>query len=208
MEKTPGCRYQMSKFVPFGSLSNYFGVNVGIWCVHVPSGPLNLPKILIFPTNFNDFINPFGVTLGCLWGHFAHFGITSGPLFGHFGITLGNERLFGSLWDHFGVTFGMWGSVFKKHSFCPIHVNDLLYNSGVNLRSLRGHVEVLWAHEGDFGLLGKVFGRTLGHADDTHTHFAPNYINHCSLLTIICPDASPPPQWRGGPGSRLMLREA
>ena len=143
----------MTKFVPFGSFCNYFGVNVGIWCVHVPSGLLNLPKIHIFPTNLKDFINPFGVTLGCLWGHFAHFGITLGPLFGHFGATMGNERLFGSLWDHFGVNFGIWGSVFKKHSFCPIHVNDLLYSSGVNLRSLRGHVEVLWVYEGDFGSL-------------------------------------------------------
>ena len=88
MEKTPGCRYKMSKFVPFGSLCNYFGVSVGIWCAHVPPGTLAAAKIHIFPTNFNDFINPFGVTLGCLWGHFAHFGITSGPLFGHFGITL------------------------------------------------------------------------------------------------------------------------
>ena len=64
-------------------------------------------KYTFFQRTFNDFINPFGVTLGCLWGHFAHFGITLEALFGHFGITLGNERLFGSLWDHFGITFGM-----------------------------------------------------------------------------------------------------
>ena len=149
MEKTPGCRYKMSKFVPFGSLCNYFGVNVGIWCVHVPSGPLNLPKILIFPTNFNDFINPFGVTLGCLWGHFAHFGITSGPLFGHFGITLGNDRLFGSLWDHFGCE----GPFSKNTHSVQYMLMIFLYSSGVNLRSLRGHVEVLWVYGGDFGSL-------------------------------------------------------
>ena len=141
MEKTPGCRYKMSKFVPFGSLCNYFGVNVGIWCVHVPSGPLNLPKIQIFPTNFNDFINPFGVTLGCLWGHFAHFGITlDSPLVcegefsknthsvqymlmifytalvltcGHFGVTL---RYFGYMevtLDHSWVTLSPLGMHFE-----------------------------------------------------------------------------------------------
>ena len=127
MEKTPGCRYKMSKLVPFGSLCNYFGVNVGIWCVHVPSGPLNLPKIHIFPTNLNDFINPFGVTLGCLWGHFAHFGITLGPLWDHFGVTLG------SLWGH----FGQWKTLWVTLGICiadvceAIFINPSLWASSV-----------------------------------------------------------------------------
>ena len=62
----------------------------------------------------------------------------------------------GSL-GHFGITLESLlvceGPLSKKHSFCPIDVNDLLYNSGVNLRSLRGHVEVLWVYGGDLGSL-------------------------------------------------------
>ena len=47
--------------------------------------------------------------------------------------------------------------------------------------------------EDDFGLLGKVFGRALGHADDTHTHFAKTCVNLCSFLTIIWFKITPTP---------------
>ena len=35
------------------------------------SRALNLPKIHIFPMDFNDFVNPFGVTLTVFRGHFG-----------------------------------------------------------------------------------------------------------------------------------------
>ena len=35
------------------------------------SRALNLPKIHIFPMDFNDFVNPFGVTLPVFRGHFG-----------------------------------------------------------------------------------------------------------------------------------------
>ena len=112
-----------------------------------------MPRIHIFPTNLNDFINPFGVTLGCLWGHFAHFGITSGPLFGHFGITLGNEK--GSL-GHFGTTSEsplVCEGQFSKNThsvqymlmiFCTTLVSTCGH-FGVTLRYF-GYMEVTLAH--------------------------------------------------------------
>ena len=35
------------------------------------SRPLNLPKIHIFPMDFNDFVNPFGVILTVFRRHFG-----------------------------------------------------------------------------------------------------------------------------------------
>ena len=138
-KKTQSFNIKMSKVVPFGSLCTYFGVNVAIWCAHVPPGTLAAAKIHIFPTNFNDFINPFGVTLGCLWGHFAHFGITLGPLWDHFGVTLGS--LWDHFWDHFGVTLGsLWGHFGAT-------LGPLWDHFGVTLGSLWGHFgqwKTLW----------------------------------------------------------------
>ena len=44
-----------------------------LWC-HLGCMEVNFQKLLIFPMNFNDFIqvrNRRGVTLGSLWGHFG-----------------------------------------------------------------------------------------------------------------------------------------
>ena len=49
------------------------------------SGALNLPKIHIFPMDFNDFVNPFGVTLALFRSHFG-----------------GTLRTLGSIWAHEG----------------------------------------------------------------------------------------------------------
>ena len=35
------------------------------------SRALNLPKIHIFPMDFNDFVNPFGATFGLFRSHFG-----------------------------------------------------------------------------------------------------------------------------------------
>ena len=37
----------------------------------------------------------FGVTLGLLWEHLRHVGVTLGALWGHFGVTLGSPWVYG-----------------------------------------------------------------------------------------------------------------
>ena len=55
------------------------------------SGALNLPKIHIFPMNFNHFVNPFGATLGLFRRHF--------------GLTL---RTLKSIWAYEGDFGALW----------------------------------------------------------------------------------------------------
>ena len=42
------------------------------------------------------------------------------------GLLLVSEGGFGSLWDHCGVTLGIRRSVFEKHSFSQIDLNDFI----------------------------------------------------------------------------------
>ena len=78
--------------VTFGALERHFSVTlVPLWdhCVRMmhisASRALNLPKIHIFPMDFNDFVNPFGVTLALFRSRFG-----------------GTLRTLGSIWAHEG----------------------------------------------------------------------------------------------------------
>ena len=67
----------------------------------------------------------FGDTLGPLWAHLRHMGVTLEPLWVHFGISLGSVWVsvgdFASLDDHFAIIVDSpWvykRSVSEKHSF-------------------------------------------------------------------------------------------
>ena len=87
--------------VTFGSLEHHFSVTLGpLWdhCVRMmhisASRALNLPKKHIFPWDFNDFGNPFGVALGLFRGHF--------------GVTLPN---LGSIWAHADGFGALWNRI-------------------------------------------------------------------------------------------------
>ena len=67
----------------------------------------------------------FGDTLGSLWEHLRHMGVTLGPLWDHFGVSLGSVWVsvgdFASLDGHFAIIVeSPWvykRSVSEKHSF-------------------------------------------------------------------------------------------
>ena len=77
------------------------------------SRALNLPKIQIFPVDFNDFVNPFGVTLALFRSHFGGTLRTLGSIWTY-------EGGFGALSDHFATslkTIWVCERPFSKNTF-------------------------------------------------------------------------------------------
>ena len=68
----------------------------------------------------------FGVTLGLLWEHLRHMGVTLKPLLGHFGVSLGSALLsvgdFASLDGHFAIimeSLWVYESPIQKNTHFP-----------------------------------------------------------------------------------------
>ena len=115
----------------------------------------------------------FGITLGLLWEHLRHVGVTLGALWGHFGVR------FGSVWGQFGyrwmtlghlmvtlqslwIHLGYMKVLFQKTFISPTYFNDFIKMFGGLWVDLGLLWDRFWHMKVNLGPLWGHFGATLG----------------------------------------------